>query len=224
MLTWLGAAALGAGAMYFLDPRSGGRRRALVRDQGVHARRRVREMADKTASDVRHRAAGLAARSRSLWQREPVSDARLAERVRALLGREVSHSSAIEVSASDGAVRLAGPILASEAGRLRRAVGRVRGVREVEDRLELHTTPDIPALQGGSERTGDLPDILQRRWSPTTRLLVASAGVALAAAGGARRDRLGALLGGLGLSLLGGGLSPVEPTRLLRRVTAAGAV
>ena len=215
--TWLGAAALGAGAMYFLDPRSGGRRRALVRDQGVHARRRVREVADKTANDVRNRAVGLAARSRRLWHREPVSDAQLVERVRATLGRAVSHSSALEVTASDGRVRVSGPILVSEAGRVLRTVRRVPGVREVEEALDVHVVADIPALQGASERTGDLPDILQRRWSPTTRLMLALAGAALAAAGGARRDRLGAVLGGLGLSLLGSGLSPIEPTRLLRR-------
>jgi osmotically-inducible protein OsmY len=217
MLTWLGAAALGAGAMYFLDPRSGGRRRALVRDQGVHAQRRMREMADKTANDVRNRAVGLAARSRRLWQREPVSDPQLAERVRAMLGRVVSHPSALEVTVTDGVVRLSGPILEHEVERLVRAVGKVRGVEGVEDHLELHLAADIPALQGGSERTGDLPDLLQRRWSPTTRLLLATAGATLAVAGGARRDRLGALLGGLGLTMLGSGLSPIEPTRLLRR-------
>jgi hypothetical protein len=218
--TWLGAAALGAGAMYFLDPRSGGRRRALVRDKGVHTRRRIREVADKTANDVRNRAVGLAARSRRLWHRGPVSppsNPQLVERVRAMLGRVVSHPSALEVTASDGRVRVSGPILVSEAERLLRAVRRVPGVREVEEALDVHVVPDIPALQGSSERTGDLPDILQRRWSPTTRLLLALAGAALAAAGGARRDRLGAVLGGLGLSLLGSGLSPVEPTRLLRR-------
>lgn len=41
-LLWMG---LGAGAMYLLDPEQGRRRRALVRDQIVRARRGIRERA-----------------------------------------------------------------------------------------------------------------------------------------------------------------------------------
>jgi hypothetical protein len=57
----LGAFALGALAMYLLDPVQGNRRRALVRDKtysyALHARRR----ADARSRDIANRARGVAA-------------------------------------------------------------------------------------------------------------------------------------------------------------------
>lgn len=93
------------------------------------------------------------ARSRS----DSTPDARkLAERVRAELGRVVSHPRAIDVSMlHEGCVRLSGPILSSEADTLLAAIARVRGVATVEDDLERHDTPEgVPPLQGGHFRTG----------------------------------------------------------------------
>ena len=55
---------LGALTMYLLDPDHGRRRRALLRDQFVHARRVVRERASGTARDLSNRAYGLAAEAR----------------------------------------------------------------------------------------------------------------------------------------------------------------
>jgi hyperosmotically inducible periplasmic protein len=55
----LTSAAIGALAMYFLDPQTGRRRRARTRDKVEHARRRLRNAYDVTARDARHRAQGL---------------------------------------------------------------------------------------------------------------------------------------------------------------------
>ena len=62
-------------------------------------------------------------------------------------------------------------------------VSAVRGVRAVENRLDVHHEPgDVPALQIG-DKPKPMPwtiDIFQRRWSPATRLLVVLSGGALA--------------------------------------------
>jgi hypothetical protein len=52
---------LGALTMYYFDPQQGARRRALVRDQLVHARTVARREAEKKAKDLRNRARGAVA-------------------------------------------------------------------------------------------------------------------------------------------------------------------
>jgi len=65
----LGAFAIGALAVYFFDPVSGKRRRALLRDQMVHARHEIGEYAEGTAKDLRNRAQGLVADARGMVER-----------------------------------------------------------------------------------------------------------------------------------------------------------
>lgn len=62
--------ALGAGLMFFLDPRSGRRRRALLTDQLNRRGRQSIEFARKTRVDAQNRVRGLAHRSRSALHRE----------------------------------------------------------------------------------------------------------------------------------------------------------
>jgi len=65
----IGAFGLGALAMYFFDPVSGKRRRALVRDQLAHARHEIGDYAEGTTKDLRNRAYGLVAEARGLVER-----------------------------------------------------------------------------------------------------------------------------------------------------------
>ena len=65
----LGAFGIGALVMYFFDPVSGNRRRALLRDQMVHARHEIGEYAEGTAKDLRNRAYGMVAEARGLVER-----------------------------------------------------------------------------------------------------------------------------------------------------------
>jgi hypothetical protein len=69
MLRVLGAFGIGALAMYFFDPDSGRRRRALLRDQLVHARHEIGDYAEGTAKDLRNRGYGLAAEARGMIER-----------------------------------------------------------------------------------------------------------------------------------------------------------
>jgi osmotically-inducible protein OsmY len=122
--------------MYFMDPERGRRRRALVRDKVAHAANVSTDALGSFGRDLSHRAAGAVARARGALRRRHVDDDVLIERVRAQLGRVVSHPHAIAVNANGGSVRLRGSILESELPRLMRAVARVRGVRGVEHELE----------------------------------------------------------------------------------------
>lgn len=181
LLTGVG---LGAGLMYFLDPGQGRRRRALVRDKLVRAARVSGDAAKATRRDLTNRASGAAALARGVLRRRPVDDQVLLERVRARLGRVVSHPRAIDVGVAEGVVTLRGPILAREGSRLLRAVERVRGVRDIVNALEEHqSAANVPSLQGGSTPPGLRAAFLHGQWSPTTRLmtgLLAAAGTGLA--------------------------------------------
>ena len=182
----LSSAAMGALAMYFLDPQGGRRRRARTRDKMDHAARRLRDAYDVTLRDTQHRVAGFKAMSRRLLRGEgEVQEATLIGRVRAALGRYVSHPHAIDVTVTGGEVALSGPILAEEVAGLLGAVKRVAGVARVSNQLVVHEDPShVSALQGGVPRDGQRFELLQKNWSPAARFAVGMAGFALIARGG----------------------------------------
>jgi uncharacterized membrane protein len=212
----LGGMGVGAGLMYLFDPDRGRRRRSLVHDKVVSYAHRSADALGKTSRDLANRTGGVVASARSRFQSEEPIDQALEGRVRAKLGRYVTHPHAIEVRAEGGRVTLAGPILADEVGGLLRAVSKVPGVTEIDDQLEPSPDADsIPALQGGVRRSGDRFELRQEHWSPTARLLVGAAGGGLAVFGARRRDALGATLSSLGLVMLARGITNVETKRLL---------
>ena len=171
-LTLPGGMGLGAGLMYLLDPDQGRRRRALLRDQLTSTAGRLDDCLGATWTDVRQRAQGLAAETSARLTGGPVSDHVLVERVRAKMGRYVSHPGAIEVAARDGRVTLSGPVLAREVDRLVGAVAAVPGVTGVDNRLEAHARAgDVPGLQGGGGRPGERLKVAEVNWAPATRPL-----------------------------------------------------
>lgn len=180
------SAAAGALAMYFLDPQGGRRRRARTRDKLERAQRRLRDAYDVTARDARHRMTGLQAMSRRFLRREnELPDEKLVGRVRAILGRYVSHPHAIQVSANDGRVTLSGPILEAEVQRLLGVVKHVPGTRSVENRLSVHQEAGgVSSLQGGVQRRGQRFELLQDNWSPSARVVVGTVGLGLLLRGG----------------------------------------
>src|SRR5262245_20433168 len=63
--TWLlSGAAVGAAAMFFLDPDRGRRRRHMASDRAHSAIGDIEQLADKAERDLAHRTQGLAARVR----------------------------------------------------------------------------------------------------------------------------------------------------------------
>ena len=202
---FLGGAVVGVALMYFLDPNSGRRRRARTRDKVVHAARVVNEGAKVTARDTVHRAQGAWAEAKRLFSHEEksVDSDTLIGRVRAVLGRLVSHPHAIEVTSSGGHVALLGPILSYEVRPLLRAVRRVPGVRAVSDQLTVYNEPgNVSSLQGGEPRTGERFELLQENWSPAARLIAGGVGAALMLTATRARGGMGALLGVSGSALL----------------------
>lgn len=197
--------ALGAGSAFLLDPQQGRRRRALIRDRMARTSREAREFGDAAAKDLRARARGLSSQLRLQGEGlrgRPVTDDVLVQRVRAKLGRYVSHRHAIRVTAQNGYVTVSGDILASEHGKLLQALRMVHGVRDCADRLDVHTSAEgISALQGGVSPSGQRPEILQSRWSPGTRAVVGGAGALLSLYALARGGIVGvaALAGGAAL-------------------------
>jgi len=138
---------------------------------------------------------------------QAADDEVIAERVRAKMGRLVSHPHAIEVACAQGRVTLSGPVLACEVHRLVAGVESVRGVTGVESRLQAHNEPgDVPGLQGGVTRTGERSEFLRNNWSPAARLLVGLAGGALALYGVKRGGAAGTAVSVAGINLLTQGI------------------
>jgi BON domain-containing protein len=176
-------AAVGATAMCLFDPGRGGRRRALLRDKVASATHKTGGALDALGRDAYNRARGVVAETWSAVRTDEVTPRKLEDRVRAELGRVVSHPRAIDVTATDdGCVCLCGPVLTAEADAAISAARSVRGVCSVEDQLERHETAEgVSSLQGGRQRPGRRSALLQDSWSPTTKALVCIASTALAA-------------------------------------------
>ena len=175
-----GGAALGALTMFVFDPDKGRRRRALFRDQARRSLAHAAHVVQVSTRDLGHRARGLRATARHLLARNRATDDLvLIERVRAKMGRVVSHPHAIQIGARDGRVTLSGPILPGEATPLLEAVRSVWGVSSIEDHLIVFDRPEsIPSLQGGVRRNGS--EIARREGWPTWRIAAVLGGGVLA--------------------------------------------
>jgi hypothetical protein len=200
--SFLKGAGFGAGMMYYLDPDRGRRRRSLARDQFIHAFDVCQRSADVLQRDARNRMYGMVAEAKSLGGKGQPTDDVLVERVRARIGRAVSHPRAIEVKAHDGCVILSGPVLAHEVENLIDNVRWVRGVLRVENQLDVHDEAgNFSALQGGIERHYQPLDIMQENWSPTTRAAVGVGSAALMVNCMLNRSLTSMMLGTLGFFL-----------------------
>ncbi len=197
--------ALGALAMYVFDPDKGKRRRAIGRDKARSLLLDTRDAVGVTRRDVAHRMQGLRARARRLLTQQPApDDLQLIERVRARMGRLVSHPHAIQVGARDGRVTLSGPILAREVGPLLTSMRNVWGVSEIEDRLVAYEHPEnIPSLQG--EPRAASGSAAEEYWPPAVRGAAVVGGTLLALRGLHRGSLPGLLLTftGVGFALRG---------------------
>jgi hypothetical protein len=129
-------------------------------------------------------------------------DLQLIERVRARMGRLVSHPHAIQVGANNGRVTLSGPVLRHEVARLLDAIRSVWGVSEVEDRLVAHDHADaISSLQGGVDDRYAEPTFMRESWPPGIRGAALLGGLMLSLYGTRQRSLAGCALTGVGLAL-----------------------
>lgn len=142
----LAGAALGAAAMYYLDPETGRRRRQRLLDaasmglgqQGPGRYDALRE--DDLDPGTRN---------------APRNDAQLRQLVASRLGSLVSHPGAIHVEVDNGVVRLSGDVLSKELDGVLSQVRDMGGVHRVINALSAHDSPQgISGLRGRMERAG----------------------------------------------------------------------
>jgi hypothetical protein len=175
---WIAGVGIGAGCMYLMDPDCGKTRRVRLHDKTISACREVRMSLEKTQADLANRAHGLFATARSAMKHEPIEEDQLIARVRAKMGRLVSHPHAIDVFAHDGEITLSGAVLEHEAHQVVSGVGSIRGVSTVCDHLTRHSDAEyIASLQGGRERRPGRPRVFRQHLPPALRLMAGIAGV-----------------------------------------------
>lgn len=138
------AFAAGAAAMYYLDPTTGRRRRALARDQGVAAGHQAEEFVRMKSKRAADRMRGVVARTRSRIFPEAVDDEQLHERIRAKLGHLVTHPGAVKVEVHEGRVTLVGTAPGKEIDDLVDAVAAMPGVEAIDNRLTVEGGKEPP--------------------------------------------------------------------------------
>lgn len=129
---------VGAMAMYFLDEQRGARRRAYARDKLFHWRRLSLMFVDKKTRDWGNRIYGsyIEVMNRFRAEDQSVDDDILIARIRSKVGRVLSHPRMVEIESRNGHVVLSGHVLKREVPAMYALVRSVRGVRNVENRVQ----------------------------------------------------------------------------------------
>jgi uncharacterized membrane protein len=216
----VGGMVIGAGLMYLLDPDRGRRRRAMVRDQMVSSWSDLDDAVDTAGRDLKNRARGVLAETRSRFRSDEADDNVLMARVRSEIGRVVSHPHAIQVRAEDCCVTLSGPVLADEEEALVAAVKGVRGVEGVLNHLETHEEAGtVPGLQGGARKPGARSEVMQENWAPAIRVLMGLGGGLTTLYGRRMRGPIGPMVSMIGLGVLARAATNLR----INRLTGVGA-
>jgi osmotically-inducible protein OsmY len=134
---------------YLLDPERGRTRRSRLRDKSMHAAHEVTDGLGGMSRNMSHRGRGMAMAARYRITGRFTDDAVLHDRVRAELGRCVSHPHAVQVRVEGRTVTLIGDVLADEEKAARHAINRIPGVKHVDALWTVHEEEgDVPTLQG----------------------------------------------------------------------------
>lgn len=191
-LAWIGGLALGAAAMYLLDPAQGRHRRAALQTS-LLPQERMRSAPAEPAAPSQTIVQG----SRRL-QLIPVPDDQLEASVRAALGRLTPHARAIQVTARDGIVLLTGVILEREVGQVLAGLRDFRGLRRVE--CQLKTVKDTSLDPAFQQPEAPAPEITREHLSVAGRATLGAVGGLLVVWGlrrGGMPGILSAAVGGL---------------------------
>ena len=150
-----GGLALGALLEYFLDPKTGRRRRHTARDRALSRLRRGERRAMTRARRAESHAVGVARRTINARRRadEPIDDLTLAQKVESQLFRRAHVPKGhVSVNAEEGVVFLRGVMERQEdIERMGEEARRIAGVRAVENLVHMPGTP-APASRSKLER------------------------------------------------------------------------
>jgi hypothetical protein len=139
----LASAVGGAAVAFFLDPRSGRRRRHTVRDRVLSRARRTERRAVVGARRAEWRMIGAVRRTvNARRRREPPDDVTLAHKVESTIFRDDRvPKGKISINAEGGVVFLRGQVAGETIAEIEREARRVPGVRDVENLLHPPGTP-----------------------------------------------------------------------------------
>jgi uncharacterized membrane protein len=167
--SWLFGLGLGAGLMYFLDPDSGDRRKAMVRDRLTRMQSKGDEAVETAVNDLRNRLRGVFSNGMAMVSEDDLPDQAVEARIRARMGLLARHPGDVMLTVQNGRVVLEGNMLQNEVEGFVSGIQRMKGVREVQNNLHVHQDAgDNPRLQGA----GPVAGAVMAQWSPSTRLLV----------------------------------------------------
>lgn len=215
--TLLVSVGLGAGLMYFLDPKYGQHRRAKVLDRASRLVDSLDESLELGVDDLRYRARGILSELTGKLSGEQSPDWVLEERIRTVLGGISRHARSIELRSSGGHVHLMGPVLREDRDAILQAVRRTPGVYSVEDEMRMFNQPqDFPTMPGTASVQRQSPPVSQpQAWSPATRLLSGVGGSLLTLYGLKRKGLSKPLLSTVGLILTTRSVTNKDPRELL---------
>lgn len=138
MKTWTrlaAAVAAGAALMYYLDPQSGRRRRALLRNRGASAGQDAGRLVRENSREAVDRAGDVLRRARGALVGTPPADDVLLDRIRSRMGHVIEHPGQVNVDVQQGFVVLRGRASIEEIEDLTLQLGAMRGVTGVDNRL-----------------------------------------------------------------------------------------
>ncbi|MEB2361693.1 MAG: BON domain-containing protein [Bryobacterales bacterium] len=167
----LGSLGIGAGLMYLLDPSNGKRRRSIVRDKARKAYHTSGRAAGRWGRRIANRGKGALSEVKARWMGEDISDSILEARVRSHIGHHVSRLGWVEITARNGVIVVTGSLPKQEAATLLAQVEAVRGVKGVDDRLNIQS-------EGNGRSKG---------WARTMGMVASAVGSGLALYGVRRR-------------------------------------
>jgi uncharacterized membrane protein len=154
----------------------------------------VRDLAslfDKARRDAANRARGTTSAVQAIFRSRDTDDQILVERVRARLGRLVSHPHAIDATVRNGIVTLRGLVLQHEAPGVLSGIRSVPGVHDVDNQLVPHASSEhISSLQGGVRRERR-SELMQQNWTPALRIAAGAVGAGLVGFGVRKRGLCG---------------------------------
>ena len=178
----LGGLGIGAGLMYLLDPTNGKRRRSIVRDKARKAYHTSGQAAGRWGRRIANRGKGALSEVKARWMEEDVPDSILEARVRSHVGHHVSRTGWVEMTAHNGVIVLTGSLPKQEASTLLAQVEAVRGVKGVDDQLNIQS-------EGNGRSKG---------WARTMGMVASAVGGGLALYGVRKRGVLGTALSSVG--------------------------